>query len=349
LSCLFSSEAVTDKKVFTADKIDDHIWLGDIDSSENHEALDDLNITHILTVLDFDPERLQGDCRIRKHVRAYDLHTADLIGEFESCYQFIDQAVRKNQNVLIHCHAGIRKKKKISFFLKSILFAGMSRSATIACAYLMKKNNLSYETAHEQLKTTRPCVYPNPGFAKQLRLYHSMKYSFNPDHSRNKKSVTSDHVPIENNFDDVIPVANNDTFSIEYKCKLCRQILFTDADLLSHIAGKGRFDFHSRSSAYKARQNAESNDENYCRQELFTTQPDWLAEIYGKETNNGEIECPNSKCQAKLGRYSLVGEKCTCAKWVNPAFHFHRSKIDECSIKKNEDIEKLLLQRTVPV
>lgn len=102
---------MTHQKVFTADKIDDHIWLGDIDSSENHDALDALNITHILTVLDFNPERPEGDRRIRKHVRAYDFHTADLIGEFESCYQFIDQAVRKNENVLIHCHAGTEEKK----------------------------------------------------------------------------------------------------------------------------------------------------------------------------------------------------------------------------------------------
>jgi protein-tyrosine phosphatase len=50
-------------------------------------------------------------------VHAYDFHSADLMGEFESCYQFIDQAVSKNQNVLIHCHAGIRKKtKKISSY-----------------------------------------------------------------------------------------------------------------------------------------------------------------------------------------------------------------------------------------
>jgi protein-tyrosine phosphatase len=110
MSCSFSSETVIFQKVFSADKIDDHVWLGDIDSSENHEALDNLNITHILTVLHFDPERAKDDRRIRKHVYAYDMHTADLIGEFESCYQFIDQAVRKNQNVLIHCHAGIRKK-----------------------------------------------------------------------------------------------------------------------------------------------------------------------------------------------------------------------------------------------
>ena len=103
--------------MFTADKIDDHIWLGDIDSSTNHQALDDLNITHILTVLDFAPERSKDDRRIRKHVQAYDFHTADLIGEFESCYQFIAQAVAKNENVLIHCHAGMIQESEISSFV----------------------------------------------------------------------------------------------------------------------------------------------------------------------------------------------------------------------------------------
>ena len=221
----------------------------------------------------------------------------------------------------------------------------MSRSATIACAYLMKKYRLSYDAALKQLRTKRPCVYPNPGFARQLRLYHSMKYSFNPD----KAPSPSDQTVAENNFDDVIPEDENDRCAIEYKCKLCRQILFTDRDLVGHISGKGRFDLQSRSSAYKAKQNAESKEKDSCRQELFTIQPEWLTDIYGKDTNNGEIECPNSRCQSKLGRYSLVGEKCTCAKWVNPAFHFHRSKVDECPVKKNETIERLLLQRTAPV
>ncbi|CAF1024306.1 unnamed protein product [Adineta steineri] len=326
-----NTETTNSENVFTADKIDDHIWLGDIDSSANHQALNDLNITHILTILHFDPEREKNDRYIRKHVFSYDTHKADLIGEFESCYKFIEQAVSKNQNVLIHCHAG------------------MSRSATIACAYLMKKYNLSYETALEQLKAKRPCVYPNPGFAHQLRLYHSKKYSYKPSKSDSNKPSTSDQVVAENNFDDVIPPTKNDTCSKEYKCKICRQVLFTDADLETHIAGIGRFDHYSRSSAFKAKINAEVKGNGYCEQEIFTTQPTWLPDVYDKDTQNGEIECPNSKCQAKLGRYSLVGEKCTCAKWINPAFHFHRSKVDECPIAKNDTIEKLLLQRSVPV
>lgn len=97
---------INKKKIFSADKIDDHLWLGDIDSSTNYAALDELNITHILTVLDYDQKRQKDDRHIRKHVHAYDLHSVDLINEFESCYQFIEQARNENGNVLIHCQAG---------------------------------------------------------------------------------------------------------------------------------------------------------------------------------------------------------------------------------------------------
>jgi len=214
----------------------------------------------------------------------------------------------------------------------------MSRSATIACAYLMKKHNLSYDAALERLRTARPCVYPNAGFARQLRLYHSLNYIYTPEQSDQVKQI-----------DKVLPTIDTRSATKEYKCKLCRHSLFTNNDLVLHIMGKGRFDIQARSSAYKAKQNAESNEKNYCQQELFTVQPVWLTDIYDKDINDGDIECPNSKCQAKLGRYSLVGEKCSCAKWVNPAFHFHRTKIDECPVGPNEHLEQLLLKRTVPI
>lgn len=222
---------------------------------------------------------------------------------------------------------------------------GMSRSATIACAYLMKKYKLSYEVALGQLRAKRPCVYPNPGFANQLRLYHSLKYEAKRMPSRRRQASSPDHVVVQDNFADVLPVAGSQATSTEYKCKLCRHILFTDADLVMHISGKGRFDHHARSSAYKAKQNAESAEQGHCQQELFTNEPSWLTGIYGRDTNDGEMECPNPKCHAKVGRYCLVGEKCTCAKWVNPAFHFHRSKIDECPVGKSDQIEQLLMKK----
>ena len=43
---------------------------------------------------------------------------------FDEAYEFIEHMRENNKNVLVHCHAGI------------------SRSATLVCAYLMKKRGL---------------------------------------------------------------------------------------------------------------------------------------------------------------------------------------------------------------
>ena len=227
------------------------------------------------------------------------------------------------------------------------LSLGMSRSATIACAYLMKKHQWSYDVALELVKSKRPCVYPNLGFVEQLRLYHAKNYTVHSKVSVDKLEPTEAPAADNGDFQDVLPTNASVTPFVEYKCKLCRQILFTDTDLVSHIVGQGRFDYHARGNAYKAKQNAESADKAFCQQELFTVQPDWFPDVSEKDTNDGEIECPNSKCRGKIGRYSTVGEKCTCAKWVTPAFHFHRSKVDECPSSKNDQIQQFLLRRTI--
>ncbi|CAF1356388.1 unnamed protein product, partial [Didymodactylos carnosus] len=123
--------------MFSAALIDDKVWLGDILSSKNKSALDALNITHILSVLGWKPKYDKIDKRIRKYVIAADDDTTDLLPEFEPCYEFIDQAVKNNCNVLIHCQAGI------------------SRSATIAASYLMKKYDLTFADALKRLQSKR--------------------------------------------------------------------------------------------------------------------------------------------------------------------------------------------------
>ena len=60
-------------------------------------------------------------------------------------FEFIEEE-RKRTNVLIHC------------------FAGISRSATILIAYLMRKNYIKYDVAKEQVKSKRDIIKPNPGF-----------------------------------------------------------------------------------------------------------------------------------------------------------------------------------------
>ena len=51
--------------------------------------------------------------------------------------------------------------------------AGISRSATVALAYVMETENISLEAAYDRLKQSRPAIQPNPGFMNQLAEFQA--------------------------------------------------------------------------------------------------------------------------------------------------------------------------------
>lgn len=54
---------------------------------------------------------------------------------------------------------------------------GKSRSATVLAAYLMASRRIAPRLALGLIERARPIVEPNPGFMKQLELYHQMEYA----------------------------------------------------------------------------------------------------------------------------------------------------------------------------
>lgn len=75
--------------------------------------------------------------------------TADIRQYFNVCVEFIN----KHSKVLVHCQSGI------------------SRSATIVIAYLMKVDNMSLDVAYNYVKSKRSCISPNSNFMLQLSEY----------------------------------------------------------------------------------------------------------------------------------------------------------------------------------
>ena len=63
--------------------------------------------------------------------------------------------MQRGGSVLIHCQMGI------------------SRSATVAIAYLMKYHSFSRDAAYQYVKERRPLINPNPGFWSQLQLFQA--------------------------------------------------------------------------------------------------------------------------------------------------------------------------------
>jgi dual specificity phosphatase 12 len=92
---------------FDADQIDERLWLGSLVAFENSAALERLNITHILSVLDNDLDRRE-EKRIHLQIRLADLPETDLLVEFDRCYEFIGNAIESDSqhSVLLHCQAG---------------------------------------------------------------------------------------------------------------------------------------------------------------------------------------------------------------------------------------------------
>jgi protein-tyrosine phosphatase len=82
-----------------------------------------------------------------------DIFYENILESFDDAYKFIDEAVTNNQNILVHCYAGI------------------SRSPTIVASYLMKKFCISRDEALNIIKQKRNIIKPNFGFMKQLEKY----------------------------------------------------------------------------------------------------------------------------------------------------------------------------------
>lgn len=84
------------------------------------------------------------------HVKAADITSTNLIDDFEKCIDFIDG---QEGATIVHCQAGI------------------SRSATVCLAYLIKTRGYTLDEAFDFLKTCRSCIGPNFGFLGQLKIF----------------------------------------------------------------------------------------------------------------------------------------------------------------------------------
>jgi hypothetical protein len=75
-------------------------------------------------------------------------------------YHFINMAVELNQNILVHCMAGI------------------SRSVSIVIYYLMKKYHINYKDALNTVRKRREIANPNNSFRLQLSEYQKKRDQF---------------------------------------------------------------------------------------------------------------------------------------------------------------------------
>ncbi|KAI0633631.1 protein-tyrosine phosphatase-like protein [Trametes polyzona] len=147
-----------------ASQIVPRLYLCDLYTATSPYTLSHLGITHVVSVL---PEPPTGYASTVQHlcVPVDDDKEENLLDYLDATVAWIRAALASGGSVLVHC------------------VWGMSRSASVAVAYLIAARGMSLDDALALARSRRRVVRPNSGFMLQLRVYERV--------SRLREAVTT--------------------------------------------------------------------------------------------------------------------------------------------------------------
>ncbi|KAL0192110.1 hypothetical protein M9458_010406, partial [Cirrhinus mrigala] len=129
--------------------ITDSLYIGNSKTASDVSILQSLNITCVINATQ-DASNGNIPTVDYMHVPVTDDPESRLCDYFDVVADKIQHVSDEHGRVLLHCNAGV------------------SRSAALCLAYLMKHRRLTLTEAHTLLKSHRPIVRPNSGFWRQL-------------------------------------------------------------------------------------------------------------------------------------------------------------------------------------
>eukprot|EP00924_Labyrinthula_sp_SR-Ha-C_P004528 snap_masked-scaffold_1-processed-gene-3.15-mRNA-1 protein AED:0.38 eAED:0.38 QI:0/-1/0/1/-1/1/1/0/640 len=155
------SKSLVDKYTITAvgqldppSKIFEGLYLGTEYNASNRREMTSLGIKLVVNVTEevenFFPNYLEYHS-----ILLQDRPHCNLKEHFRAAIDRMHQAIEEGEGILVHCQRGI------------------SRSATIVIAYLMKYRGMSRDEAYKFVKKQRPIVRPNDGFLQQLEDFEA--------------------------------------------------------------------------------------------------------------------------------------------------------------------------------
>ncbi|OVA02002.1 Dual specificity phosphatase [Macleaya cordata] len=264
---------------------------------------------------------------VRMGVPLRDMESENLLDYLDVCLDFIDES-RKEGSVLVHC------------------FAGVSRSAAIITAYLMRTEQLSQEDALESLRQSCEFVCPNDGFLDQLKMFEEMGFKIDhasPIYKRFQLKVLGDLYNRGERIDSskfgadpglpTAAISSEVSASTDgakpmpaFRCKKCRRLVALEENIVGHEPGEGETCFE-----WKKRKNNNSlnrYDEHECSS-IFVEPLQWMKTVE-EGALEGKLSCAH--CDARLGYFNWSGIQCSCGSWITPAFQLHKSRVDISTI-----------------
>lgn len=158
-----------------------HLYLGNMKDASDASILHRLGIGYVLNVTSKPPSYKIEPGITYKQLVADDNGFQNLRQFFEEAFEFIDLAKSNSSGVLVHCQAGI------------------SRSPTIAVAYLMKYYPMAMSDAYKFVKTKRSIISPNLNFMGQLWEFEQGLRPLNTNSNENPGSSSSPKSPPPSN------------------------------------------------------------------------------------------------------------------------------------------------------
>lgn len=265
---------------------------------------------------------------VRMAVSIKDTESEVLLDYLDPCLEFIEKS-RKEGSVLVHC------------------FAGVSRSAAIITAYLMRSEQLSAKDALESLRQSCEFVCPNDGFLEQLQMFEEMGFKVNRDspiykkfrlrvlgdsYNRGEKIDSSKfaadpglptEAPSEVKASQNGPVDRK----ITYRCQKCRRIVASQDNVVDHVPGEGEtsFGWNKRRGG-----NPYNKSDEFGCSSIFIEPLRWMTAVE-EGALEGKLSCAH--CDARLGYFNWSGIQCSCGSWITPAFQLHKSRVDISSVR----------------
>jgi predicted protein tyrosine phosphatase len=122
------------------------------------DFIQQMGFTHIVQISD-QPPPTSGACTHRDDTRLYlqmqddeeqNISAGDVLPSFLTFVRSLDAAA--GHRLLVHCEAGV------------------SRSASLVIAFFILDRGMDFDAALAFVRERRPCVQPNEGFQRQLRM-----------------------------------------------------------------------------------------------------------------------------------------------------------------------------------
>ncbi|KAG7530702.1 hypothetical protein FFLO_04872 [Filobasidium floriforme] len=254
------------------------LWIGDVYAAQDEKSLKEAGITAVLSLIIPAMTNIPSSIK-HLSITIEDSANTDILSHLDQCVDWIDSVLREEREENIqrqrddstsNSDKGVMEGEKQvdidnttegtkpKILRKGGVLvhcqAGMSRSATIVAAYLMKVLGVGVDEALDMIRNVRPVIEPSQTFREQLEVYHYARCRVSRKDKETRRwylERTAMEVMQEGEFDPEAtehmakfpstPTPSQPATPVggmarrKIRCKMCRRQLATREHMMDHI------------------------------------------------------------------------------------------------------------------